>query len=239
MTTSETTKSKHFYIFAGVEMVTKANRVSFITLMTASTSIAGILMALIAWAVPYWRYFLRVIYAPSLLFLLFAFLLDESLRWLLIKGRKAEAKDVIVKAAKASNVDLSEFDLDSIECEKEVEASNWIDLLKMTFGSKKLVFRFAACVCMWVTGLFNKYTLLINSVELEGNKYINYALTSCSELPASFAIVFLLNRYKRRIPLMFTFLLTGVFCIGQSFVPKGNSCFNGKQHISFCFLLYT
>lgn len=219
-------------------MVTKENRVSFITLMTASTSIAGILMALIAWAVPYWRYFLRVIYAPSLLFILYAFLLDESLRWLLITGRKEQASGIIKSAAKISNVDLSAADLDDIDYEKGPNGTDWIPLIKMTMGSKKMLLRFAACVCMWITGLFNKYTLLINSVELEGNKYINFALTTFSELPASFALGFLLKRFQRRIPLIFSFLLTGVFCIGQSFVPKGKN-FTFDKHLSILCTLIT
>ncbi|XP_075972401.1 organic cation transporter protein-like [Anticarsia gemmatalis] len=207
----------------GVEMVTKENRVSFITLMTASTSLAGILMALTAFAIPYWRNFLRAIYAPALLFLFYAFVLDESFRWLLITGKKDEAKSVIRKTAKYNNVDITEDELDKIDYESENQGGNSMgQVLKMTLSSRKMVLRFCACVCMWVTALFNKYTLLINSVELEGNKYINFGLATFSELPASLALGFLLKRFKRKPPLTYSFLLTGVFCVAQSFVPKGH-----------------
>ncbi|XP_012545983.1 organic cation transporter protein isoform X3 [Bombyx mori] len=206
----------------GVEMVTKENRVIFITLMTASTALAGIVMALIAWALPYWRHFLRAIYGPSLFFIMYIFLLDESVRWLLIKGQKEKGKEILKKAAEESRVELNADNI-SIKCEDGSTKTDMVTLLKITFRSNKLVLRFLACVCMWITGIFNKYTLLINSVELEGNKYVNFGLTTFSELPASFVLGFVLKKYKRKMPLIFSFILTGIFCVGQSFVPKGNA----------------
>ncbi|KAG6447808.1 hypothetical protein O3G_MSEX005182 [Manduca sexta] len=205
----------------GVEMVTKENRVTFITLMTASTSLAGILMAVIAWSLPYWRHFLMAIYAPSLIFLLYIYFLDESVRWLLIKGKKEEAKVIISNAAKASKVELNS-DAMSIKCESNDSKNDLTSSLKSTFGSKKIMLRFLACGCFWITGIFNKYVLLINSVELEGNKYLNFGLTTFSELPASLALAYVLKKFRRKMPLIFSFMLTGVFCIGQTLVSKGN-----------------
>ncbi|XP_030022828.2 organic cation transporter protein-like [Manduca sexta] len=205
----------------GVEMVTKENRVMFITLMTASTSLAGILMAVIAWSLPYWRHFLMAIYAPSLIFLLYIYFLDESVRWLLIKGKKEKAKVIISNAAKVSKVELNS-DAVSIKCESNDSKNNLTTSLKSTFGSKKIMLRFLACGCFWITGIFNKYVLLINSVELEGNKYLNFGLATFSELPASLALAYVLKRFRRKMPLIFSFMLTGVFCIGQTLVSKGN-----------------
>ncbi|KAJ8726751.1 hypothetical protein PYW08_015148 [Mythimna loreyi] len=205
----------------GVEMVAKENRALFAPLMIGSMSIGGMLMALIAWLIPYWRHFLRAIYAPALIFILYAFFLDESVRWLLIKGRKKEAKNILRKAAKISNVYVEETTLDKIECGKTDANVNLIHLLKITITSKTLLLRFLACACAWITATFNKYALLINSVSLEGNKYVNYAVTSFADLPASFLLMFLLIKFKRKKPLIFSFLMTGSFCVAQSFVPKG------------------
>lgn len=203
-------------------MVTKENRVVFIAIMTAVTSVVGILMAVIAWAVPYWRTFLLVIYTPSLLFLFYPFLLDESLRWLLITGRKEEPKNIIKNAAKMNNINVIEVYPENIYCEKAPkEDISMAKIFKITFSSRTLVYRFAACVCMWTTGLFSKYTLLMNSVELEGNKYLNFGLMKFCELPASFVLCFIVKKFERKKPLIFSFILTGVFCVSQSFVPKG------------------
>ncbi|KAG6447809.1 hypothetical protein O3G_MSEX005173 [Manduca sexta] len=205
----------------GVEMVTKENRVLFAPLMIGSMAVAGGMMALVAWLIPYWRYFLRVIYGPGLLFILHAFFLPESVRWLLIKGRKEEAKNILRKAAITSKVDIDEAKLDSIDCERSVGSTNLISLMRMTMTSRKLLLRFLACACMWITSSFNKYALLINSVSLEGNKHLNYALTALSDLPASILLIYILIRFKRKNPLICSFLLTGMFCVVQSFIPKG------------------
>lgn len=210
-------------------MVAKENRALFAPLMIGTMSVGGMVMALIAYLIPYWRHFLRVIYGPALLFLFYAFFLDESVRWLLIKGRKKEAKNILRKAAKLSNVYLEESTLDKLaceNCEKTNTNVNLITLLTMTFKSKKLLLRFLACACAWITATFNKYGLLINSVSLEGNKYINYALTSFADLPASVLLVFLLIKFKRKKPLIFSFLMTGSFCIIQSVIPKGKNTSN-------------
>ncbi|XP_012545992.1 organic cation transporter protein isoform X2 [Bombyx mori] len=207
----------------GVEMVAKQNRVFFGPLMIGSMSVAGILLSLVAWLLPNWRLFLRVIYSPALIFILYGFFLDESVRWLLIKGKKEEAKKILRKAAEISNLYLDEETLDSIESEKSTDCTSFIKLLKMTIMSRKLLLRFLACLCMWITSTFNKYALLINSVSLEGNKYVNYALIAFADLPASITLIFILIKFKRKGSLMFSFFLTGLFCVIQSLVPKGYS----------------
>ncbi|KAJ0179119.1 hypothetical protein K1T71_004831 [Dendrolimus kikuchii] len=207
----------------GVEMVTKEDRVAFVTAMTAGTSIAGVVTAVTAWSLPYWRHFLRAIYGPALLFICYIFLLDESVRWLLIKGNLiGEALSVLKKAAKMSQITIDDSDLKNIDCEKLPSNTKFVSLIAMTITSKTLLMRFLACVLMWITGIFNKYALLINSVELEGDKYLNFGLATLSELPASLVLAYLLKRFKRRAPLIGSFVLTGLFCVGQAFVPRGN-----------------
>lgn len=73
---------------------------------------------------------------PSLLlvFILFAFSLDECLRWLLITEKRQKANDILRNTAKTSNIDLSGIDLISIEYEKGGNETNWIIRFKMTVG---------------------------------------------------------------------------------------------------------
>lgn len=202
-------------------MVTKENRVLFSSLMVGTMSVAGPLVALIAWLVPHWRYYLRIIYAPAVFFILHALYLDESVRWLLIKGKKDEAKHILRKAAETGNVYVCEETLNDIHCDKSEAKIDLSSLIKRTVTSKKLLFRFLACICMWITASFSKYTFMINSVSLEGNKYLNYGLTAFIDFPASITLVLLLNKFKRKKPLIIAFLLAGMLCIIQSFIPKG------------------
>ncbi|KPI91070.1 Solute carrier family 22 member 1 [Papilio xuthus] len=56
-----------------------------------SYTFGGFATSLAAWLVPYWRHLLQVLYTPALLFFFYKYLLDESPRWLLIKGHRDKA----------------------------------------------------------------------------------------------------------------------------------------------------
>lgn len=64
-----------------VELVEKKRAVLYQMVLLNCYTLGQIVMPFIAWAVPYWRHFLRVIYAPTLIILTYAFFLDESIRW--------------------------------------------------------------------------------------------------------------------------------------------------------------
>lgn len=203
-------------------MVSKQNRVFFASLMIGTMSFGGTIMATVAWLLPYWRHFLRVIYTPALLYILYPLILDESVRWLLIEGKRKDAKTILRKAAKINKTTISEELLANVQCEKKVASTNIFKLLKITITSKKLLLRFLGCCCMWITATFNKYSLLINSVSLEGNKYVNYALISFADLPACILLSLVLIKFQRKKPLIGSFLLTGMLCVVQSFM-KGKT----------------
>lgn len=209
-----------FYVSA-IETVTKEHRPLIIFVLSMFTTVAGMTLAVIAWITPNWRIFLIAIYAPGLLFILYIFWMDESIRWLLNKGKKKEVDEMVRQAAKVNKIKIDETKLFNLKCEENSSNVSLKTLVKITFSSKKLFLRLLCCICMWFTALFNAYSLLINSVSLKGNKYLNYGLTMSSGIPASVAIFYLLTKCKRKKPLVFSFLLTGSFCMAHSLMPTG------------------
>lgn len=115
-------------------------RVLFYMLSSFGYTTGGILLPSAAWLFPYWRTFLRAIYAPSLFFFLYLFFIDESPRWLLTKGKKEKAIKVLQKAAHMNKIDLDKTTLEKMECEQESTIS-LLNLLKITFASKVLAKR--------------------------------------------------------------------------------------------------
>lgn len=182
-----------------------------------------ILMPFIAWAVPYWRHFLRVIYTPTLLILTYSLFLDESIRWLYSKGKRDKAIDLINKIAKRNNVQLDKAmlnKLDYIDEETKNDLSDKEVLLK-TFKSKVMMQRFLVCMVWWFTITLINYGMMISSVFIDGNKYINFALLMLMDIPANVFYWLALAKYKRKLPLFASFMVGGIFCVSQPFIPKG------------------
>lgn len=178
-------------------------------------------MALIAWLLPYWRNYLRVLYSPALLFFFYFFLIDESPRWLLSKGKKSQAIKVIENMAKKNKVKMEENELENLVCEADKkEDIKFLAVLKNTLSSRTLIQRFLVCIVWWMTSTFVNYGMSITSVLLEGDKYVNYALVAVTEVPGNFLAMYVLMNYRRKYPLIASFFIAGLFCIGQPFLPN-------------------
>lgn len=65
------------------------------------------------------------------------------------------------------------------------------------------------------------YGISINSVELVGNKFTNFILSSLVEVPAIILAVIMLDKMKRRISQSSAFILSGLTCIVSEFIPPG------------------
>ncbi|XP_031763536.1 organic cation transporter protein-like [Galleria mellonella] len=201
-----------------VEIVSTENRLLFYILNTFGYAFGAFLLSVWAYAFPYWRTFLRVIYAPAFLFFSYLFVMDESPRWLLIKGKKEKAVAVLEKAAKRNKIKLDQAVLEKLETDKEEDIA-FVKLLKVTFNSKTLLKRFFICVVWWATSTFVNYGLTINSVSLQGNKYVNYALVGVMDIPANIIILLALNRFKKKYSLIVSFLIGAALCVSQPFMP--------------------
>ncbi|XP_041973546.1 solute carrier family 22 member 1-like isoform X2 [Aricia agestis] len=214
-----------------LEFVSKQKRVAFSSICTIGYPAGSMLFALAAWMVPYWRHLLLVLYTPALLFIFYIFFLDESPRWLQIKDRKKEATDLLVKISKINGKELDRHVLEkvSMEAESKVPLGK---LLKNTFQSSALRKRFLVCLVWWISCTFVSYGMTINSVSLQGNKYVNYALISVCELFAIWGIMYVLTHYRRKFPLLLTFYIGAIFCLVQPFMPSNLGWLSVALYIS-------
>ncbi|XP_052738093.1 organic cation transporter protein-like [Bicyclus anynana] len=202
-----------------LESVSTKKKIYPFTFGSVGYVVGGAVSACVAWITPNWRWYLRAIYVPGVIFLTYKYFLNESPRWLLTKGRKDDAVLIIRNAATKNKLDIDNESLEHLSCEVDVKVS-FAELMKQTFKSKKLVKRFVVCVIWWTTSTFVNYGLMINAVSLQGNKYVNYILVSLVDLPGCFIITYLLVKYKRKYPLMLSFLGGAILCISQPFLPK-------------------
>jgi len=74
------------------------------------------------------------------------------------------------------------------------------------------------------------YGLSLSSVELSGNKYLNFMLVNAVEIPAFLTSWYFMERFPRRKTQAFSFLASGVGCILVNVISKRKPTYR-----SFCF----
>ncbi|KAF4523320.1 hypothetical protein B566_EDAN011799 [Ephemera danica] len=73
-----------------------------------SYTLGMIWLSFVAWAVREWNKILLVVYAPALLFISFIWLIPESVRWLMLRGRFGDAKQLIQRMAAVNHNKISD-----------------------------------------------------------------------------------------------------------------------------------
>ncbi|XP_026744580.1 organic cation transporter protein-like [Trichoplusia ni] len=214
-----------------LEMVGLDKRVLGGNLISSTFALGQVLTAGVAWLIPYWRTYLVVIYAPSVLFISYYWLIEESVRWLLSVGNKKEAARIIFKVAAMNRKKLSAETMKMLVEEPEPtkpqlnaqtpeKTEPQKSLFMQVLRSKTLMFRLSVCSFWWITLTFVYYGLSINSVSLSGNGYVNYILTSLVEIPGYCLSVVTLDRFGRKSSIMTAFIICGVSLIALPFVPE-------------------
>ncbi|XP_013174146.1 PREDICTED: organic cation transporter protein-like [Papilio xuthus] len=213
-----------------MELVGPKGRVFGNTLINAVYVLGLMSLSGLSWWLQDWRLQIRIIYAPAFLGFTYLWILNESVRWLLSKGRHNEAVDILKKAMKMNKVDLTDdvlsplSELGDVEDTKSKEVAPKEEENKSSFTQalKSNIIRKRVLVCsfLWITCTFVYYGLSINSVSLAGNKYLNFMLVAFVEIPANFACLLVLDRFGRKRTLITTYVLSACLCISLSLLPK-------------------
>lgn len=72
------------------------------------------------------------------------------------------------------------------------------------------------------------YGLSLSSVELNGDKYLNFMLVNAIEVPAFLTSWYFMEHYSRRKTQAFSFLFSGIGCVLVNLVQKRKLFFNSK-----------
>lgn len=216
---------------AAMELVGPKGRVFGNTLINVFYVCGLMTLAGLSWVLQDWRTLLRVIYSPACLVFSYIWILNESIRWLLSKGKHEKAVEILRKAAKMNKVELSEqdltpiYELDKVKATKDkdylVVSAEGPSIFQQVIRSSIIIKRLLTCSYLWITCTFVYYGLSINSVSLAGNKYVNFMLVAFVEIPANFACLAVLDRFGRKRVLITMYILSAILCIGLAFIPKG------------------
>ncbi|KAL0276166.1 UNVERIFIED_CONTAM: hypothetical protein PYX00_003790 [Menopon gallinae] len=173
-----------------------------------------------------WREFQLAISAPSILMLLYWWVIPESPRWLLTVGRRAEALAVLEKGARINKLPkpaLPDEKMGNSKPDKEEGGNEKKAVVFDLFRTPNLRTRTLCIYFNWLAAGLCFFGLAQYMGQIGGNIFLNVAISGLIELPGALTCTFLMERYGRRLTVMGSNLLSGVACLLIMAVPEGGS----------------
>ena len=180
--------------------------------------------------------FVSVFHLPNVVFMVF---LEESPRWLMLKGRVLEAKKALMVLGlkngkgfdciddlvfenesepllkKPLETDLSEktnqdSELDLSQTQPDSKkAYSQIDVFRQNTSTTRVTL---ILMYLWIACALVYYALTMGGAKLPGSIYVNTFILCFVEIPAVFCMQYFLNKYGRRISSSACFLAGAIFC---------------------------
>ncbi|XP_067674157.1 organic cation transporter protein-like [Haliotis asinina] len=176
-------------------------------------------LGLLAYFIRSWHTLQLCISIPTVLYVLYYWVVPESPRWLISRGRIPEAQVVIRKMASVNGVEVPEEMLKKIAVE-DVQAV-WVTQM---FTTPYLLFITVIIFFNWFVASVIYYGLGLNVQNLSGNIYLNFTIANIVEFVSYMMCVTLLDRLGRKFLQCGSMLLGGIACVCTMFpVLYGNS----------------
>ncbi|KAG8232485.1 hypothetical protein J437_LFUL011254 [Ladona fulva] len=176
-------------------------------------TLAFVTMPWVAYAVWDWRLFSIIICIPVVSIIFAPFVVPESCRWLLSKGKYSRAEKILKKVAKVNgktltkdfNENLREMGMNLAE-EAKMNSATTIDLFRTPSMRKRVLLM----LILWLI-LTIVYDGHIRNVENLGeNIFITFSVTGIVEAPACMLPAYTLDRFGRRSSFGIPLALSGV-----------------------------
>ncbi|XP_046393817.1 organic cation transporter protein-like [Ischnura elegans] len=205
----------------GVELVGPSARLFTGVFCQYFFSFGFLVTAFFSYFVKDWRMLQVALTVPGIIFFSYWWIIPESVRWLLTKGRVDEVKVLLNKAAKENKVEIPEELFKKITEEKVDEEDNTqrhslLDLFRYPNLRKKTLYIFFN----WMVISGSYYGLSWNTSNLGGNDYLNFIISGVVEIPGYTFALLTLNRWGRKLPLCGSMLIGGLALLLTLAVPE-------------------
>ncbi|XP_068617414.1 organic cation transporter protein-like [Battus philenor] len=208
------------------ELVGPKYRVRAGVTMSTMYAVGLVILGFISWGIQPWRTLTQVLYAPQLLTLSYFWIMTESVRWLLSKGKYEEAEAVLKKVAKTNKREISPTSMENLRAatqEKELNENAKEPWLLITIlKSRVMLSRVLVSPIWWVTNTLIYFGMSINAVNLSGNPYLNYIAVAAVEIPGFWTAILLLDRIGRKPVLIGGYWICAACQFTFAFLPEGN-----------------
>ncbi|XP_041356318.1 organic cation transporter protein-like [Gigantopelta aegis] len=197
-----------------VEIVGASKRV-FVGVFIQYTFAAGeLLICAVAYFLRHWHHIEIVCTAAVAIFLSYWWLIPESPRWLVTKGRTQEAEVIVRKMAKVNKVTVPEhLFAEKMEEEEKGSRSQIKDFLKL-FTRRVLLIRTLIIFFNWFVISMLYYGVSLNTRNLGGsNFYLTFAISGLVEFPGIFLCNLFMDRWGRKRLLCVVNVVGGTCCL--------------------------
>lgn len=231
-------------------------------------AVGFMLLAVIAYWVRHWQFLQLVISAPSLLLLVYWYVLPESPRWLALNGRLEEALTVLQKAAKMNGRSLADSGalqsmLDDFCASEQTHSvgikrcgeSSGLGMIKTCCSAFVSVHQLLTTPRMrlislasftnWLVVALVYYGVTFDTAELSSNRYLAIFLSGLVEIPAYLLAIPAANHLGRRLSVILSHGVTAAAILLILVVPDSHSWLRlalglgGKFAATACFgILY-
>lgn len=217
--------SNQIYIFLVLEVGGSSKRVLAGIIFSYAVYVGEILFAFLAMSLQYWKWLILVVYSPMILFISYIFVLKESTRWQMLRGRMDGAKKTLKAMAKMNKLDIAEKEIADVtdaelRLKFDVVEQKERENMKVIMGSKEIMTRLSVTSFCFFTSSFLYYGTLVHCVLLPGNKYTNFILSAFTSFPGEVIAYYTFNKYGRRITLQCGYFVCAVFLIAQNYCPE-------------------
>ncbi|XP_067675071.1 organic cation transporter protein-like [Haliotis asinina] len=160
-----------------------------------------------------WHHMELVVTCLVAVFLPYWWIIPESPRWLLTRGRIPEAEAIIRKAAEVNKVTLPDKLCAEADETLDERAGHMTAFLQL-FTSSVLLFRTLIIFFNWLVTSMAYYGLSLNTQDLgSGNFFLTFFLASLMDFPGVTLCLFLLDRVGRKVMMCGSMLIGGVACL--------------------------
>ncbi|XP_075067343.1 solute carrier family 22 member 13-like [Mixophyes fleayi] len=176
------------------------------------------LMALagLGYGIRNWRLLQIACSAPTAILVCYIWLLPESPRWLLAKGKNEKAKKLLQKAAYINKRELTEELLKQLQEEKPTVPGNLIDLFRIpNLRKKTLIMCF-----VWFANSLVYYGLSLSVGSFGLDIYITQLVFGAVEIPARLGSIFMVQYLGRKWSQALCLLLAGTACLIITTIPR-------------------
>uniref|UniRef100_A0A3Q2ZVA9 Solute carrier family 22 member 4-like n=1 Tax=Kryptolebias marmoratus TaxID=37003 RepID=A0A3Q2ZVA9_KRYMA len=191
----------------GSEILVGSTRILFCSLCLNFVYVVSMmLLPATAYVVRSWRHLSLMMATPGLACIPLWWMIPESPRWLVSRGRWQEADLVLRSAALENRVEAPQVIFPTTEKteSQEEQSLNFLDLLK-TANIRRITIKLWL---IWISNSISYFGLSFNMSTIYGNPFLNYILLTAVELPGYFASWLATRNFPRRLSFI-SFALLG------------------------------